>query len=154
MLWTFCLPPLNTNYCLDLRLPLLCTRLHEGCQSSLLHWPNAFGFFYLLQGLIPLCELLGQQEHLKSRSQVSVGWTLTATTHVISCEFNPRRRIKMFPLKKHKSTDWTCNDENSCHPVEQSHVPFCCTPQKASSLPGTEPPFGPMKERHRGVRTT
>lgn len=37
----------------------------------LLYGPDAFGFFQLPQGLVPLGELLWQQEHLQTRGQTS-----------------------------------------------------------------------------------
>lgn len=37
----------------------------------LLYGPDAFGFFQLPQGLVPLGELLRQQEHLQTRGQTS-----------------------------------------------------------------------------------
>lgn len=61
--------------CLELMLPPLCTLLHGRCHSSLLHWPNAFGLLQLSQGLVPLCELLGQQEHLEEQKSGVSGWS-------------------------------------------------------------------------------
>lgn len=127
----------KTNYCLDLRLPPLWTLLQGRCRSLLLRWPNAFGLLQLSQGLIPLCELLGQQEHLEEQKSGVSGWSFESATCAIKIKSDVKRcflyakRVQI----KHVMTRMA---------FHQWQVPFCCTPQKASWLPGTGLPFGPM----------